>query len=397
VVKRRLYDLSRHNLSRRGLQLIATYFAARPELRRKLLLVGCALAGLALNCLIALANFSTRDADFKVLYSAGKLVGSGRLYDLESVRASELERNAKAMPFPRIPAVALAFEPLSALPYPVARALWLCACIAALAGFVYLWPLTSRAWACVAICWSAPVALCLLLGQDSMWFLFFIALGLRLLMGGRDFWAGLAFSACIAKPHLALLLPVFLIARSKWKALLGIAAGGTASVSLSFVAAGKDWPQRLIAMVRVMELDPAADRMPNLRGLLSFLGGGVAAEVALGLVVVAAVWFLSRRHPLPTAGAIVLAGGLLLSHHAYVYDALLLLPALLLPFQAPHLEWMRKWAIFLLSPTPYLFLMTTVSIVGVFLAHVAITGYTVALIAVMVRRNQGEDGTTAGS
>jgi hypothetical protein len=256
-------------------------------------------------------------------------------------------------------------------------------------GFVYLWPFSGRAWVWVAICWSAPVALCLALGQDSTLFLFFMALGLRLLMGDHDFWAGLAFSACIAKPHLALLLPVFLIARAKWKALLGGVTGAAASVLLSFVAEGKDWPHRLLTLARTPEFDPAADRMPNLRGLLSFLGGGIAAEVAFGLVIVVAVWFLSRRQPLPTAGALVLAGGLLLSHHAYVYDALLLLPALLLPFQpTSDLQWIRKWAMFLLSPTPYLFLLTTVSILGVFLAHITITGYTLALIAATVWRDR---------
>jgi len=358
---------------------------SRPALRRSLLPVGCGLAGLALNCLLVLANLSMWDVDFNQYYSAGKLVGSGRLYDWDSIRSLELERNAKAVPFGRIPAFALAFKPLSALPYAVARALWLCAGIAALLGFVYLWPLfLSRAWACVAICWSAPVAICLVLGQDSMLFLFFVALGLRLLLGGHDFWAGVAFSACIAKPHLALLLPIFLIARLKWKALLGGMAGGTASMLLSFAAEGKDWPSRLLTLARMPEFDPAANRMPNLRGLLSFVGGSIAAEVALGLVLVAAVWFISRRQPFPTASALVLAGGLLLSHHAFVYDALLLLPALLLPFQAPYPEWTRKWALFLLSPTPFLFLLAHVGI-PVILGHIAITGYTLALIVITAR------------
>src|SRR5947207_4966402 len=112
----------------------------RPELRRNLLPVGCGLAGLVVNCLLALANSSTWDVDFNQYYSAGKLVGSGHLYDWDSMRSLELERDIKPVPFGRIPAFAVGFKPLSALPYPVARALWLCASVAVLAGFVCLWP-----------------------------------------------------------------------------------------------------------------------------------------------------------------------------------------------------------------------------------------------------------------
>ena len=376
--------------------LTATCLAARFGLRRNLLPLGCGLAGLVMNCLMVLVigKSDTWHVDFNQFYSAGKLVGSGRLYNWESIRALELENTSTAVPFGRIPAFAAAFKPLSALPYPLALSLWLCVGVAALAGFVFLWPFSLRAWACVAICWSAPVGVCLLLGQDSTLFLFFAALGLRLLMREHDFWAGVVFSACLAKPHLALLLPVFLVARAKWTAILGGVAGVSVSLAVSFVAEGRQWPHRLITLALIPEFDPAAERMPNLRGLLSFLGGGIAAEVGFGLVVVAAIWFLSRRHPLPTVGALVLAGGLLLSHHTYVYDALLLLPSLLLPFQIPCLDSMRKWAIILLSPTPYLFLTaqalssswTTPVGLLVFLAHMAITGYTLTLLAVMLWR-----------
>jgi hypothetical protein len=49
------------------------------EPRRNLLLVCCGLAGLACNGMLALANSSTWGVDFNQFYSAGKLVGSGRL------------------------------------------------------------------------------------------------------------------------------------------------------------------------------------------------------------------------------------------------------------------------------------------------------------------------------
>jgi hypothetical protein len=347
---------------------------------RRFVLMGCALAGLSVNIWLAVSSQSTWNVDFNQYYSAGKLVGTGHLYDWNILRPLELERNSTAVPFSRIPANAVALKPLSALPYPVARAIWLCIGIAALGGFVMLWPFSSRAWAAVAVCWSAPVAMCLAFGQDSILFLFFAALGFRLLLAKRDFLAGLAFSACIAKPHLALLLPVFLFARRQWNVVLGGAAGGAFSLLVSFAAEGKDWPERMMGLARVPEFDPAPGRMPNLRGLLSFLGGSFGAEVGLGVLVAAAIWFLSRRQPVPVMAALILAGGLMLSHHAYFYDAPLLIPALLLPFQKNYPGWTRHWAFFLLTPIPYLFLLTEAGLPG----QIAITGYTLTLIATSI-------------
>ena len=56
--------------------------------------------------------------------------------------------------------------------------------------------------------------------------MFFVAQGFWLLLRGREFWAGMALSVCAAKPHLAVLLPVLLAAKLKWKALLWGLAGG---------------------------------------------------------------------------------------------------------------------------------------------------------------------------
>ena len=159
---------------------------------------------------------------------------------------------------------------------------------------------------------------------------------------------------------------------------------------VSFAVEGPRWPDRLLSMMRLPEVDPAVNRMPNLRGLLSFFGDSLSAEIALALVVVAVVWLLSRRLSLRSGFTLALAGGLMLSHHAYFYDALVLLPALLLPYEEPRPEWLRKWALVLFTPVPYLFLLTSADLPG----HLAVSGYTVALMATMgyalQRGNLGE-------
>jgi hypothetical protein len=354
--------------------------------RKALAPLALALLGIAANGLLALANRGSWNVDFSISYAAGKLAGSGHLYDPAKILPLELTWSGKAFPFGRIPAYAFALKPLAALPFPLARALWLGLSLAAVAGFVALWPLGSRPWAMTALCWSAPLAMCLAFGQDSVLFLFFVTVGVRLLLQGRRFSAGLAFSLCVIKPHLALLLPVVLLARREWRALAGGLAGGLALAAASFAVEGPGWPAALRALTRRPDFDPAADRMPNLRGLLSLAGGGLGLEIALGLAVVAAIWFLSRRLPLPEVFALALAGGLLLGHHAYVYDALLLLPALLLAFQKTRPEWMRLWALVLLTPLPYLLFLT----VWEWPAHLAVTGYTVALVAAMTIAEIGQ-------
>src|ERR1039457_4422159 len=70
---------------------------------------------------------------------------------------------------------------------------------------------------------------------------------------------------------------------------------------------------------------------------------GAHARVALwrrrrggaGLLALAAVWVISRRSALTIGATAAVIGGLLVSHHAYVYDAVLLLPACALVLRLP--------------------------------------------------------------
>ncbi|HLK51350.1 MAG TPA: glycosyltransferase family 87 protein [Bryobacteraceae bacterium] len=340
------------------------------------------LAGAAFCTVMALRSPTAWNVDFNEFYSAGKLVGSGRLYDWAALRPIELEHTLRTVPFGRIPAFAIAFVPFSVMPYTVARALWLILGFAALAAVVALWPLSRWERLAAALCWSIPAAMCLAFGQDSVLFLFFVALGLALLRKERDFWAGVALSACAAKPHLALLLPVLLAARGKWKSLQGGIVGGAVMLLVSFAAEGADWPARLLSLSRAPEFNPAPDRMPTLAGLLSMFGGSLPVQIALSIAVVAACWILSRRLPLASAMALALAGGLLVSPHAYGYDALLLLPALMLPFETGHPLWTQTWALLLMTPLPYLILLSPRETAG----HLAVSGFTLTLFALELYR-----------
>ena len=358
--------------------------AGRGENRKILCL---AAVGIAVMLVLILTSRDTPSVDFNQFYSAGKLVGTGHLYDWPAIRSLELEHNSNTTPFVRLPIYALIFRGLSVLPYPLARLLYLWIELAALAGALVLWPFSrfenrwARVW--LALCWFAPLTIGLVIGQDPVLVLFFMSLGCRLLVSGKsDFWAGVAFSICASKFHLVALLPVALVAQSRWKALLGGAAGGAVILGTSFALEGPDWPGRFLALTRLQVFDPALQRMPNLRELLSFTGAGFPVEVALSLLAVAVIFLLCRRLPLPYAMSLALAGGLLISHHAYLYDCVLLLPAILLVLDEPFPAWLRTWARLLLTPMPYILLMTDIQLPG----NLAITGFTIALLATLVHR-----------
>src|SRR5579883_1590950 len=97
------------------------------------LYLGLALAGVAFCAVLAARSPTAWDVDFNQFYSAGKLVGTGRLYDWDAIRRLELQHRATAVPFGRIPFFAFVFQLFSALPYGVARGLWFGVEVAALA------------------------------------------------------------------------------------------------------------------------------------------------------------------------------------------------------------------------------------------------------------------------
>ena len=348
------------------------------------LLLMLSVAGIALNfsltAPIRTGPNTQRNLDFDTFYAAGKLAGSGRLYDAAAVGA--LERQHKplnVLPFGRLPFFTLAFRPLSALPYEWASVLWLAIGLFALAGFTLLWPLPNHPRAMTLVCWSFPSAMCLAFGQDTALFLFCATLALWLLLRDRQFAAGVVLSLCAAKPHLALLLPLWLAANRQWKAIGGCVAGGTAILLFSFASEGANWPRRFAASLP--QLAAADERMPNLRGILSLVGGGLVPEIALAAAAVAVFWYVGGRLDLIRGAALALAGGLLLSHHAYGYDALLLLPALLI-YEADHREWLRAWSLLLFTPVPYLLILLDTTWPG----HVLVTGFTLSLFAAEVYR-----------
>jgi len=318
-----------------------------------------------------------RGGDFDEFYSASKLAGSGHLYDWDRLQRLERENETIVIPFGRLPVYAGLMKPLAGMRYPYARGAWLAVNLAALILFALLWP--GRRHAAVAmLCWSCPAAILLSTGQDTGLFLLFVTLGLRLLQSRQDFAAGLVFSLCAAKPHLALGIPVFLLARRRWGAMAGGLAGGAVQVAASFAIEGRDWLAQLARLASISEFSPAPAKMPNLLGLTHWLPSGMIVEALLGIVVFAAAWRIARRRALATGATAAVLAGLLASHHAYVYDAVLLLPALLLALRLRLKPVEKYWVLLLCVPIPYLFLMKDYFTL---VAQIAINGFCLSFLA----------------
>ncbi|MBK5291354.1 MAG: DUF2029 domain-containing protein [Acidobacteriia bacterium] len=285
------------------------------------------------------------ETDFLSFYSGARLVGTPHLYSLQHAREiqTQVSHPEGVLAYVRLPFYAAVLWPLGQLPYVTALSLWLTLNIAGLAGFIWLW--TPRLTSVLLCCWFFPVWLNFGSGQDVPLMLCAVALGSWLLSRDKPYLAGLAFALCSAKFHLFFLLPVFLLARRLWRCTAGFGTGGALLLVLSFLAGGRNWPLDFYSTIHTTGILDVSAKMPNLYGLLHGLplaGGWIAI---LSLLVVGATWYAVRRMPLRDALAVAVAGGLLVSLHAYLYDCALLLPLLLV--LEDRLGWSKLVKIFI--------------------------------------------------
>jgi hypothetical protein len=313
---------------------------------------------LAFNTWLAVLNRSGWGVDFNQFYAASRLAGTGHLYDWDALRKIEDEHGIE-VPTGRLPVVLYGHKILGSLPYAVARSLWMAGGVAALMVFAVGWPGARRLLMVVALAWSMPAALGLLLGQDVPFWLMFFTAGLLLMERKRPWSAGVAFSLCICKFHLALGIPVMLAAQKRWKTLIAGAMAVLAWIAACFLIEGPRWPLQYAKMSQMPFFSPAPQRMPSVYGIASWLPWPAAAEIAGGVAIVLLLWAACRGSTdLGMCGATAAACGLLLGPHAYAGDCALLIPLSVLTIQRPGAPpWLKVWALVLLSSAPMLLLV----------------------------------------
>lgn len=309
--------------------------------------------------------------DFLCYWVAASLALAGEpaaVYDFKRLAGAAQTGLGVALsyPWPYPPTFLLILLPLALLPYIFSLAVWLLTTMGA-----YLWIVRRIA--------PHPLTIWLTLafpgtfqnfahGQNG--FLSSVLLGGGLLLVDR--WpvaGGLLLGLLSYKPHLAVLVPLALLAGRRGRALLAAVAATLALALASILILGYEvWPAFFrsmpLAWGRLASGILPLDNMTTVSSAVLGAGGNLlVALIFQGLVMLGAglavVWVWARGASLAMRGSVLVLSTLLFTPHAFVYDlALLALPLAWLGWDAYHKGWGVKeqvllilgWSLPLMAP-----------------------------------------------
>ena len=312
--------------------------------------------------------------DFVSFWAAAKLALGGNpeaAYDLDLHKAVEMTAVAVKglIPFPYPPTYLLAVLPFGLLPYAMAHAVWVGTTLTA---YLVVAHKLSANSALLAMAFP-PVILCGIGGQNSF-LMAAIFMTAMTLMKTRPFIAGLVFGLLAFKPHLGLLLPIALIAGRDWRTFAGAAVSTLGLILLSFVVFGPEsWSgfRTLLPLAGSIASEGLVswNKMASVYASLRLAGvPEPLAWIVHALVAVTAIVFLWRAWRTSTdigyRAAALAAATLLISPYLFIYDQLLLVPALVYLWQrGGHEKWLGLiYAIAILSLAGNFYMATVVSV-----------------------------------
>lgn len=263
------------------------------------------------------------------------------------------------LPFFYLPIFVLPFQLLSRLSPEVGFWIWTAANGVGLLLYLRLFvrsqglqPVSNRLMLMIFAC--LPVFMNLLTGQMELWLAICAGEFMRAFAGHRSFQAGLWLGGLLLKPQaLILIVPLLLIQRS-WRTL---AAFGTCSLILGGVSLLLASPSGLLQMFRVWLTTANGQANIWLEGMMNWRMMGVHLASVLGpwpgwgiaaigmLATFAISLYIWRRPFSPESPSFavawlgILAATLLITWHAHIHMAMILIPPLLYIYQAkilPH-------------------------------------------------------------
>ncbi len=284
--------------------------------------------------------------DFMSVWTGGKALVLGLdPYDPEVWPVLRTQYGSTWFPDPTCPFplwTLMFFVPLSLLPLPVAGAIWTTVCEVSLVVSIPLLlgatrsnqSATVRVVMLLGALAFRPFIASLVNGQMVPVLLPVLAGSAYLYSRGQSFWSGVLMSLLITKPNLFPLffiaLGLLLLVRKDWSGLGGLAAGGGALLVTSWIIS----PGWLFRWLRVgVDKTTRVFGTPTLWGLSYELVGGtlwtpVAAGVAILLSLLTLVLVFRWRKEWLSALGLALCASLLVTPYMRAYDhILLLLPA----------------------------------------------------------------------
>lgn len=276
--------------------------------------------------------------DFVSFWAAAKLALAGTpaaAYDLDLHRSMEMTAVAidGTIPFTYPPPYLFVVLPFALLPYAMAHAVWVATTVSAyIAAAHKLVPGTGM----LAIAFP-PVVICGIGGQNSFLIAAIFMAGMALLKL-RPFIAGLMLGLIAFKPHLGVLLPLALIAGREWRAFAGATVSTLGLILLSIVAFGIVSWEGFIALLPLAGEVAAAglvswNKMASIYAALRLVGVpnhfAIAMHAAIAVAGCILVWRVWRTTTdITTRAAVLCSATLLISPYVFIYDQVLLVPAL---------------------------------------------------------------------
>jgi glycosyl transferase family 87 len=293
--------------------------------------------------------------DFLPFYVSAQLVTEGRardLYDPE-VTAHAMQsiiRQPSRILLPNLygPQVGLFFKPLARFSFPAAARIWVATSLLVFFGSVYLvWrscPALRPLARMVALCALAfpPLFHFFVRGQVSALVLACFTAAYVFFRAERAWLAGVALGLLACKPQFLVAIPLVLLLAHAWKAFAGIVVSGGAQLVFTRIYFGSavmhayfDTLGHTSRMIGAAELSLAPIQMHSLRSFWSLLMPW--PEVALALyalssivIIVMAALAWKSSAPLALRFSALTLAAILVNPHLFVYDLLVLAPALIL-------------------------------------------------------------------
>ncbi len=252
-------------------------------------------------------------------------------------------------PFTYPPDFLLALGWLRDFAYARAKLLWTLAGLAALLPAAWYLFRPRYPWLCIAALLASPAALLNLVIGQTAFFSTALLLGGLALLPRRPVLAGLAFGLLTLKPQLGILLPILLLARGEYRAILSATLTAGTLIALSCALLPPKlwllWATSLPAYQRDYFASHGLNLSPMVTPAANLISLGFAPGIAwtaqmLCTIVVAIMVFLAARHgPYRLAVAALLTGSFLAVPHAYAYDSVTLTAAMALCLRANTPLW----------------------------------------------------------